>query len=295
MMVLEKEGAVYRSKRVMPVVKWVGGKRQLLDSLVPLMPKRISMYCEPFIGGGAMFLHKQPVRAYINDINGELINLYQIIRDAPEELLLSLGKHKNEEEYFYRIRDWDKDKEAYAQLSAIERASRMIYLNKTCFNGLYRVNRKGEFNAPFGRYQAPNIVNAKGIRAVSRYLNRADIMFFHTDYEEVLGMLPGNSFVYLDPPYDPMSLTSNFTGYTQKGFDRQEQIRLRENCDELHRRGIKFMLSNSATDFIKEQYGAYDISVVKAKRAVNADTKGRGAVEEVIVRNYKVKTGRIYI
>lgn len=286
---------MYRSKRVMPVVKWVGGKRQLLDSLVPLMPRRISMYCEPFIGGGAMFLHKQPVRAYINDINEELINLYQIIRDDPDALLLSLEQHKNEAEYFYRLRDWDKDKAAYAELSGVERASRMIYLNKTCFNGLYRVNRKGEFNAPFGRYKNPNIVNARVIRAVSRYLNRADITFFHTDYEEVLRMLPKHSFVYLDPPYDPMSSTSNFTSYTQKGFNREEQIRLKENCDELHRRGIKFMLSNSATDFIKEQYGAYDISMVKAKRAVNADIRGRGAVEEVIVRNYKVKTNGIYI
>lgn len=286
---------MYRSKRVMPVVKWVGGKRQLLDSLVPLMPKRISMYCEPFIGGGAMFLHKQPVRAYINDINGELINLYEVIRDYPEELLLSLKQHKNEKEYFLKIREWDKDKEAYARLSGVERASRMIYLNKTCFNGLYRVNSKGEFNAPFGRYKNPNIVNGRVIKAVSRYLNRADIQFFHTDYEEVLKVLPRNSFVYLDPPYDPMSATSNFTGYTQKGFNRDEQIRLRENCDELHKRGIKFMLSNSATDFIKEQYKNYDISVVKAKRAVNADTAGRGEVEEVIVRNYKVKFNGIYL
>jgi DNA adenine methylase len=273
----------------MPVVKWVGGKRQLLDSLVPLMPKRIRMYCEPFIGGGAMFLHKQPVRAYVNDINAELINLYETIRDYPDELLLSLEQHKNEKEYFLEIREWDKDKEAYAKRSGIEKASRMIYLNKTCFNGLYRVNRNGEFNVPFGKYSNPNIVNAKVIKAVSRYLNRADIQFFHTDYETILDMLPKNSFVYLDPPYDPVSQTANFTGYTKKGFNREEQIRLRENCDELHRRGIKFMLSNSATDFIKEQYGKYDIMIVKAKRAVNADTNGRGVVEEVVVRNYRVK------
>lgn len=286
---------MYRSKRVMPVVKWVGGKRQLLDSLVPLMPKRISMYCEPFIGGGAMFLHKQPVRAYINDINEELINLYETIRDYPEELLVSLGQHKNEKEYFLEIRDLDKQKEVYEALSGIERASRMIYLNKTCFNGLYRVNRAGEFNVPFGSYKNPNIVNAKVIRAVSRYLNRAEIQFFHTDYQQILAMLPRNSFVYLDPPYDPVSSTANFTSYTKKGFGREEQIRLRENCDELHKRGIKFMLSNSATDFIREQYGAYDISIVKAKRAVNADVSGRGSVEEVIVRNYKVKSGDQYI
>jgi len=286
---------VYKSKRVMPVVKWVGGKRQLLDSLVPLMPKRISMYCEPFIGGGAMFLNKQPRRAYINDINSELINLYETIRDYPQELLASLATHKNEKEYFYEIRAMDKDHEKYKQLSCVERASRMIYLNKTCYNGLYRVNSHGEFNTPFGKYKNPNIINAQVIKAVSRYLNRADVQFFNKDYEQILYMLPKHSFVYLDPPYDPLSVTANFTGYTKKGFNREEQIRLRENCDWLHKHGMKFMLSNSATDFIKEQYSRYDITIVKAKRAVNVNINGRGAVDEVIIRNYKVQSkGKFY-
>ena len=162
-----------------------------------------------------------------------------------------------------------------------------LYLNKTCFNGLYRVNNAGEFNSPFGNYRNPNIVNAPVLRAVSAYFNTADISMTTVDYEDVLKTLPKGAFVYLDPPYDPVSETSSFTGYSKCGFTRADQIRLRKCCDELSVRGIKFMLSNSATGFIMEQYAAYNITVVQAKRAVNAIASKRGDVDEVVVRNYE--------
>lgn len=271
----------------MPVVKWVGGKRQLLPTLTPLLPDRFITYCEPFLGGGAMLFWRQPQRAIVNDVNGDLIQMYEVIRDDVEALILELEKHKNESEHFYEVRDWDRNKEKYKILSSVEKAARIIYLNKTCYNGLFRVNNAGEFNTPFGNYKNPNIVNAPTLRAVSNYFQKAEITFSCRDYADVLAEIPRGTFVYLDPPYDPVSDTSNFTGYSRGGFCRDDQIRLRECCDDLTRRGIKFMLSNSATEFIKEQYAAYCITIVQAKRAVNSDAAGRGQVDEVVVRNYE--------
>ncbi len=270
-----------------PVVKWVGGKRQLLDDLAPLFPKRVSSYCEPFFGGGAVLFHLQPRIAQVNDINSELIQMYEVIRDHVEELILALGEHPNEKDHFYQVRDWDRNKEQYKRLSKIQKAARVIYLNKTCYNGLFRVNNAGEFNTPFGHYKNPNIVNAPTLRAVSAYFQRAEITFSSTDYAKVLAGVTRGTFVYLDPPYDPVSDTANFTGYAKGGFDRSEQIRLRECCDELNRRRIRFMLSNSATDFILDQYSAYHITMVKAKRAINSNAAKRGQVDEVVVRNYE--------
>ncbi|BAE82023.1 hypothetical protein DSY0234 [Desulfitobacterium hafniense Y51] len=278
---------MHKDRLVAPVVKWVGGKRQLLEDLTPLFPKRVMSYCEPFCGGGAVLFKLQPDTAWVNDINSELIRMYEVIRDDVEELIRALGEHPNEEEHYYRVRDWDRDKEKYGNLSKVQKAARVIYLNKTCYNGLFRVNNAGEFNTPFGHYKTPNIVNEHTLRAVSAYFQRAQITFSSTDYAEVLAGVAKGTFVYLDPPYDPVSSTANFTGYAKGGFDRAEQIRLRECCDELDRRGIKFMLSNSATEFIKEQYGAYQITIVKAKRAINSNAAKRGQIDEVVVRNYK--------
>lgn len=272
---------------VAPVVKWVGGKRQLLDELTPLFPKRITSYCEPFLGGGAVLFRLQPKVAYVNDINGELINIYEVIRDRVDELIVALSEHKNEEDHFYSVRDWDRKKESYRQLTEIQRAARIIYLNKTCYNGLFRVNNAGEFNAPFGHYKNPNIVSAPTLKAVSNYFQTAQITFTCSDYTQVLANVRRGTFVYLDPPYDPVSDTANFTGYTKGGFDRADQIRLREYCDELDRRGIRFMLSNSATEFIWQQYHRYNREVVQAKRAINSNGAKRGQVNELVIRNYE--------
>lgn len=276
-----------KNKLVAPVVKWVGGKRQLLDVLTPLLPKRITLYYEPFVGGGAMLFNLQPQRAYVNDINNDLICVYNVIRSNVEELIDKLSEYKNESEFFYSIRDLDRNKEKYEALSDVQKATRILYLNKTCFNGLYRVNNAGEFNSPFGNYKNPNIVNAPVLRAVSSYLNSADVHLTSLDYSEVLKDVPKGAFVYLDPPYDPVSSTSNFTGYSKGGFSQDEQIRLRQCCDELDARGVKFMLSNSSTEFIREQYSNYKIITVQAKRAINSVAAKRGDVDEVVIRNYE--------
>lgn len=275
-----------KNKLVAPVVKWVGGKRQLLDEITPLLPKRITTYCEPFLGGGAVLFSIQPSKAIVNDLNVDLITVYEVIRDDVETLIKSLKKHENTSEYFYAIRDMDRDKASYQALPKIEKASRLIYLNKTCFNGLFRVNSSGEFNSPFGYYKNPNIVNEPVLRAVSKYFNASNITFYSEDFAETFSRVGKGGFVYLDPPYDPVSDTASFTGYNKGGFDRNDQIRLKCCCDDLTRRGIKFLLSNSATEFIKELYQEYDITIVKAKRAINADASKRGAVKEVLIRNY---------
>lgn len=281
--------AIAKNKLAAPVVKWVGGKRQLLDEIAPRLPKRITTYCEPFLGGGAVLFSLQPRNAIVNDLNADLMLVYEVIRDDVELLIAALEQHENTAEYFYNIRDLDRDKDAYREMSAIERASRIIYLNKTCYNGLFRVNASGEFNSPFGHYKNPNIVNAPVLRAVSKYLTANNIQLLHIDFEEVLQRVPRGGFVYLDPPYDPVSDKASFTGYNRGGFGREEQERLKRCCDELAARGVRFLLSNSATSFIKELYTGYTVEIVHAKRAINSDASKRGAVEEVLIRNYGIE------
>jgi len=281
--------AIAKNKLAAPVVKWVGGKRQLLDEIAPRLPERITTYCEPFLGGGAVLFSLQPRNAIVNDLNADLMLVYEVIRDDVELLIAALEQHENTAEYFYNIRDLDRDKNAYREMSAVERASRIIYLNKTCYNGLFRVNASGEFNSPFGHYKNPNIVNAPVLRAVSKYLTANNIQLLHIDFEEVLQRVPRGGFVYLDPPYDPVSDTASFTGYNRGGFGREEQERLKRCCDELAARGVRFLLSNSATSFIKELYTGYTVEIVHAKRAINSDASKRGAVEEVLIRNYGIE------
>ena len=275
-----------KNKLVTPVVKWVGGKRQLLEEITQRLPKRVTTYCEPFLGGGAVLFSLQPKNAIVNDLNADLMLVYEVIRDNVELLIASLEKHENTSEYFYSIRDLDRDKDAYREMSAIDRASRIIYLNKTCYNGLFRVNSSGEFNSPFGYYKNPNIVNASVLRAVSKYLTANHVQLFHMDFEEVLRQVPRGAFVYLDPPYDPVSDTASFTGYNRGGFGREEQERLKHCCDGLTARGVRFLLSNSSTLFIQNLYAVYTVESVFAKRAVNSDAIKRGAVEEVLIMNY---------
>lgn len=285
---LERKAAFVKKNRlVAPVLKWVGGKRQLIDNLSPLLPKRITSYYEPFVGGGALLFHLQPNTAHINDINKDLICVYNVIRENVDNLIKELKKYKNESAFFYSVRDWDRDREKYCSLSDVEKAARIIYLNKTCYNGLYRVNNAGEFNSPFGNYRNPNIVNEPVLRAVSAYFNGATIYFSSVDYEEALEGIKKSSFVYFDPPYDPISETASFTGYSRGGFSKDDQIRLRKCCDDLDKRGIRFMLSNSATPFIMRQYASYNITVVQAKRNINSIGSKRGDVDEILVRNYE--------
>lgn len=270
-----------------PVVKWVGGKRQLLECLMPLFPETYTSYCEPFIGGGAVLFALQPQKAIVNDINRELIGVYRAIKDDVEALIKRLAQFENTKECFYEVRGWDRNAEFYNQLTDIDKAARVIFLNKTCYNGLYRVNSAGEFNTPFGRYKNPNIVNESTLRAVNEYFNTADVTILNTSYSEAVQGLLENSFVYLDPPYDPISVTASFTGYNAGGFSREDQIALRDCCRQLDAAGIKFMLSNSATEFIQDIYSEFNITIVPAKRAINSVGSKRGCVDEVVVRNYE--------
>jgi DNA adenine methylase len=272
---------------VAPIIKWVGGKRQLLAAIQQYVPSQYNIYYEPFIGGGAVLFALQPKKAVVNDINDELINLYRVVMEDVAALITDLEKHQNNAVYFYHIRELDRDKQKYHNLTAVEKASRLIYLNKTCYNGLFRVNRAGEFNTPFGSYKNPKIVNAAALKAVSAYFNRADITLGNQDFEAVLQTARKGDFVYLDPPYDPVSDTANFTGYDRGGFDRQEQRRLKRVCDDLTRREVQFLLSNSATPFIKELYREYRLKIIQAKRAINSDPDKRGAIDEVLVRNFE--------
>lgn len=270
----------------MAPVKWIGGKKQLLGAIEKHFPKNIKTYYEPFFGGGAVLFHLQPKSAVINDINTELINMYQIVKDDVDSLIDNLKIHQNNEEYFYKLRELDRNKDKYAQLTKVERASRLIYLNKTCYNGLFRVNQSGEFNSPFGYYKNPNIVNEIGLKAVNDFFKKIDIQLLNEDFSVAVSTAQKGDFVYLDPPYDPISSSSSFTGYDKGGFDRNQQIRLKEVCDDLNKRGVKFLLSNSKTDFILDLYKDYKIEIVKAKRSINSKGDLRGEVDEVLVRNY---------
>ncbi len=273
-------------KGLNPLLKWAGGKRQLWPEIEKHVPTSIHTYYEPFMGGGAVFFKLQPQRAVINDANVELINLYQVIQSSPELLIEDLRQHKNQSDYFYQVRSLDRTPEEYQHLTAVQRASRLIFLNRTCYNGLFRVNRAGQFNVPFGRYKNPNIVNEDSIRAIHAYFISNDIQILNQDFAQALNSIADDAFVYFDPPYDPVSMSSNFTSYTQTGFEQAEQIRLKAVCDELTQWGIKFLLSNSATAFILDLYKDYQVIEIMAKRAINSNAQQRGAVKEVLVKNY---------
>ena len=275
--------------KIQPFVKWAGGKRQILNEIISRLPENIDelTYVEPFVGGGAVLFELKPKQAVIGDLNKELITTYLAIQEAPEQLIMELKRHENTAEYYYEIRDLDRDKEKFANLNYIEIASRFIYLNHTCFNGLYRVNKKQEFNVPFGNYKKPNIVNETGIMAVSEYLNENDVKIFCGDYQKCVSLAGDNIFVYLDPPYQPFSGKTNFTSYTANGFGPADQIALRQFCKSLHEKGVKFMESNSETLFIRELYKAFcNIDAIQAKRAINSKSDGRGNVGEFLIRNY---------
>lgn len=274
-----------KNQLIQPFVKWVGGKRQLMDEISKYIPNNYTRYYEPFLGGGAVLFNLEPKKAIVNDLNTELITVYTVIRDNVKELIEDLKKHENNQEYFYKIRALDRT-EGYKDLSDVQKASRIIYLNKTCFNGLYRVNSSGQFNSPFGRYKNPNIVNEKVLNAVSIYLNNNDIKFLNGDFELALRNIRKGSFVYFDPPYDPLSESSNFTGYTLAGFNKEDQKRLKEMCDKLDKQGVKFLLSNSNTEFINQLYSQYKIVKVGASRCINSNAEKRGDVEELLIMNY---------
>lgn len=283
-----------KSPLVKPYLKWAGGKRQLLFELEKYMPKDIAgyTYYEPFVGAGALFFYLQPKRAIINDYNEELMLTYSVIKNDVDALIAELKEHrdKNSREYFYEIRALDKNPVSFNGLSAISRAARLIYLNKTCYNGLYRVNQKGFFNVPYGSNKDPAIFEEATLKAINKYLNAEEneIKITSGDFEKSVKGAGNAAFVYFDPPYySPNSLS--FTDYQANKFSEFEQLRLRDTFKALTERGAKCLLSNSDTKFIRELYSdpEYEIISVSAKRPINSCPAGRGSVGEVLIRNFR--------
>ena len=266
-----------------PFIKWAGGKRQLIKELIKLLPANYNRYFEPFIGGGALFFAIQPKNAYISDINPELINLYNVVKNDVDLLINDLIKYKNTEDYFYKIRNLDR-KPSYKKFSKVRKASRFIYLNKTCYNGLYRTNSKGYFNVPFGSYKNPNIIDKQNLKACSELLKKTEIVSSH--FLAIENEIKTGDFVYFDPPYIPINKTSSFTKYYKDDFNIDEQIKLKELCDRLTKKNIYFMLSNSYSKLILNLYKQYNIKKIKATRTINSKANKRGAINELIITNY---------
>jgi len=271
-------------KKARPFIKWVGGKRQLLDVIKKHIPKDFERYFEPFVGGGALFFEIQKEKSFINDYNPELTNLYEVVKTNPNDLIKDLQKHKNEEDYYYHLRSLDRDPAKYKKLSRVQRASRFIFLNKTGYNGLYRVNKKGYNNVPYGRYKNPTIFDEENILECSKLLQSTIITT--GDFENIKEFVKEGDFIYLDPPYVPLNATSNFTAYTDRGFDNDMQFRLKELCDFINSKGANFLQSNSHTDFVLDLYKDYEIVTVEANRSLNCKAEGRGKIREVLVKNY---------
>ena len=274
-----------------PFVKWVGGKRQIIDKLKEYVPDEYDTYYEPFIGGGALLFELSPKKAVINDLNEELMNVYNCLCNEEKfKKMCNLLNHyeaEHSEEFYYEIRNKHKNKNAYNRLSDYTKAARTIYLNKACFNGLYRVNSKNEFNVPFGKKTKINTYEGSNLITVSNYLTMNNIKIQSVDFEESLKTAKKGDFVYIDPPYD--SDTSTFNNYTEDGFGKEEQRRLAQVYKDLDKRGVYVMLSNHNTTLINELYKDYHIHIIEAKRNINANGKKRGKVEEVIITNYENK------
>ncbi len=272
-----------------PFVKWAGGKRSIINDLVKLSPNEFNTYYEPFAFGGALLFELQPKRAVINDYNKELMNVYSCIKDEKKFNLMikELDRHESlhSEKHYYEVRGLDKNKKKFNKISDYKRAARTIYLNKACFNGLYRVNSSGEFNVPFGKKNKINTYDGINLGIIYYFLNANDIKILSEDFEESVKDAKRGDFIYFDPPYD--SDTSTFNSYTENGFSKDEQRRLAKVFKDLDKRGCYVMVSNYNTKLVKELYSGYNFHKVVAPRNIGAKAKDRGAVEEVIITNYE--------
>lgn len=272
-----------------PFIKWAGGKGQLLAQLEPLFPGQFARYIEPFVGSGAVFFHlwnqkRLTGQAFLYDNNEELVHAYRMVRDRLDELVecLSVYQATHNPDTYYKIRNLDRQE---TKLGNPERAARTIYLNHTCYNGLYRVNGKGQFNVPMGRYKNPAILNRSVLHSASEALQNVSIEA--KDFREMVDVARQGDFFYFDPPYDPVSQTANFTSYTAGNFDAKDQKELAEVYARLTELGCRCMLSNSYTPFIMDLYSKFRIETVYARRAVNSKADRRGIIKEVVVLNYQ--------
>ena len=279
-----------QTREYQPFIKWVGGKRGLLSQLIPLLPNSFNNYFEPFVGGGALFFELfsqgklKDKNVYLFDINSELINAYNVVKKYPDLLIneLEIFKKKHNKEFYYEVRAWDRE-DNFLEIDEVLRATRFIYLNKTCFNGLYRVNKKNQNNVPMGSYNNPNICDESTIYFASEALENATIK--NCSYKEVLKYAKKDDLVYFDPPYYPLTPTANFTSYSEFEFLENEQFELFEVFDKLSDNGVHVMHSNSDTKFIRDLYKSYEINDISANRFINSKGSGRGKISEVLVRS----------
>lgn len=274
---------------IVPLLKWAGGKRQLRSELVRRLPDQWGTYFEPFIGGGALLVELANQgrigKAVAGDKNPELVNLYRVVRNDPDGLIHALSdeRYKNDEESFRRLKA-EFNMLIGTRKSPVDRAAHLLYLNKHSYNGLWRVNSRGHYNVPFGKYTRLSLPSAQDLRGFSRMLQ--DVVLIHADFERILRTVKPGDFVYLDPPYHPLSKTARFTDYTTGGFPFEDQERLARTFGRLSDRGILLMLSNSCTPEITELYEGYTIHTVPAKRFINCKGEKRGGAVELIVTNY---------
>jgi len=274
-----------------PFIKWAGGKRQIISELLKNIPKNFNNYFEPFLGGGALFfeLYNNELlknkQVYLSDINEQLINTYKIIQQFPYELIEELQKFEDKhcKEFYYEIRCMDR-KSNFHELNDIIKAARFIYLNKTCFNGLYRVNKKGYFNVPIGNYKKPKILNKENILNVSKALQNVIILNIH--YKKILKYIRKGDFIYFDPPYFPINNTSNFISYTKDSFLETEQLELFKFVQKLNNKQCFILESNSDTNFIKNLYNTFKIKEILANRTINSKITKRGRITELLIANY---------
>lgn len=288
---MPSQGHKPASVRAAPFLKWAGGKHSLLAQYERLFPAGpVRAYFEPFVGSGAVFFC---LRArgfaecyHLSDISEELINVYRAVRDRVDDLIARLGEHQrcHHEDHFYAVRDLDRDPSWPDGADGVERAARMIYLNRTCYNGLWRVNSKGEFNVPLGRYRRPRVLNEPRLRAASEAL--AGVRIDTLPFEDALAGAQAGDFVYLDPPYVPLSATSSFTSYNPNGFGAAEQDALAHTFRTLDARGCRVMLSNSDTPLVRALYAGFRVETVRARRHINSRADGRGPLTELVVLNY---------
>ncbi len=279
------------TKKYQPFIKWVGGKRGLLTQILEKFPEKFENYHEPFLGGGAVFFELyskgllKDKKIYLSDINSELINTYNVVKNNPNELInnLEFFKEQHSKEFYYQTREVDRKKE-FKTLTNIQRATRFIYLNKTCFNGLYRVNKKGYFNTPIGSYKNPNIADRDTILSASKALQNAIIS--NKPFSEVVDNTNKNDLVYFDPPYYPLNATSSFTAYSENEFLDDKQRELFAIFKKLDKTNCFVLHSNSDTDFIKNLYQEHSISFVQANRFINSKSNGRGKINEVLIRSF---------
>lgn len=272
-----------------PFLKWVGGKWQLLEQMRPFFPRSFNTYFEPFLGGGAVFFYLKPKKAVLNDINKTLIEAYRVLKDDPKELIYELEIFQK---HFYKL-NVEGQQKMYLEIRKsfnehpthdVRRVSYLIFLNKTCFNGVYRENQSGEFNVPFGKNTRPRILDKENLESVSRALKNTEIT--SGNFANILSKAKKGDFVYLDPPYYPISKTSSFTNYAEGGFAEKEQIKLKEVFEKLDRKGCLVLLSNSHTPFIRDLYNGYRFEEINANRALNCKAEGRGKIKEYLIMNY---------